>query len=152
MVWVWENGITVVSLSPSGVLQRYSRYTRLQKEQADDISDMLMKVCTTHSHSQAVRPDLLFHQTFQQRLVDVMDQAQHFGGSANMMGSGSRSGDPGAEFREGLEARERERQSYSIHGIRTHSADPPNPPKVFTIAQESTTRTKQWYESTDKRR
>ncbi|KIJ56636.1 hypothetical protein M422DRAFT_22788 [Sphaerobolus stellatus SS14] len=84
----------------------------LQREQADEISNVLMK-------------------TFQQRLVDLMDQAQHFGGTASSMGSGGRSGDPSAEFREGLEAKERE---------------------LFTLAQDSTMRTKQWLESSDKRR
>lgn len=52
-----------------------------------------------------------FLETFHQRLVDVMDQAQHFGGSANSVGASSRYGDIGAEFREGLEATERERKS-----------------------------------------
>ncbi|KAF8525372.1 hypothetical protein JB92DRAFT_3087343 [Gautieria morchelliformis] len=84
----------------------------LEKNHADEMSDMLMK-------------------TFHQRLVDVMDQAQHFGGSANSMGASSRSGDTGGEFREGLEATERE---------------------LFSLAQESTSRTKSWYESTDKKR
>ena len=50
-------------------------------------------------------------QTFHERLVNVMDQAQHFGGSANFMGASSRYGDVGAEFREGLEATERECKS-----------------------------------------
>lgn len=40
-----------------------------------------------------------------------MDQAQHFGGSASSAGASSRSGDTGAEFREGLDAIERERES-----------------------------------------
>ncbi|KAF8528980.1 GINS complex, Psf3 component [Hysterangium stoloniferum] len=81
----------------------------LQNEQSDELINILMK-------------------TFQQRLVDVMDQAQHFGGSAN---SGSRSGDTGAEFREGLEATER---------------------ALFSLAQDVTSKTRQWYESTEKKR
>ncbi|KAF8592374.1 GINS complex, Psf3 component [Ramaria rubella] len=84
----------------------------LEDGPAEDMSKMLMN-------------------TYRRRLVDVMDQAQHFGGSANSVGAGARSGDTGAEFREGLEATERE---------------------LFSLAQENTTRTKQWYESTDRKR
>jgi len=56
----------------------------LDEVQGKEMSDILMK-------------------TFQQRLVDLMDQAQHFGGSASSAGASSRSGDTGAEFREGLD-------------------------------------------------
>lgn len=44
-------------------------------------------------------------QTFKNRVVDVMDQAQHFGGSGAVSSS---SGEEGHEFREGLDATERE--------------------------------------------
>ena len=37
-----------------------------------------------------------------------MDQAHHFGGSAGNMGGGGDGGEGGGEFREGLEATERE--------------------------------------------
>ena len=43
--------------------------------------------------------------------MDLMDQAQHFGGSASSA-VGSVTGDPSAEFREGLEATERESTCY----------------------------------------
>lgn len=83
---------------------------RLEKDQAEEMTDMLMKVGKlSHSHSHKVNVQTF--QTFHLRLVDVMDQAQHFGGSANSVGGSSRYGDTGAEFREGLEATERERKS-----------------------------------------
>jgi len=65
--------------------------------------------------------------TFQHRVVDLMDQAQHFGGSSE---AGS-SGQGGEDFREGLDATERE---------------------LFALAQHSAKRTKVWYESSDKGR
>jgi len=48
--------------------------------------------------------------TFKARLVDLMDQAQHFGGTANSMGVGKDGESGGGEFREGFEATERERK------------------------------------------
>ncbi|KAG8969407.1 DNA replication protein [Tulasnella sp. 419] len=77
--------------------------------------------------------------TFKERLVGLMDQAQHFGGTTGSLGGASggqgRGGgdvaDGGGEFREGLEGTERE---------------------LFALAQESARRTKQWYENSDKRR
>jgi GINS complex subunit 3 len=37
-----------------------------------------------------------------------MDQAHHFGGSASSVGGGGEGGEGGGDFREGLEATERE--------------------------------------------
>lgn len=37
-----------------------------------------------------------------------MDQASHFGGAASSIGSGGETGEGGGEFREGLDATERE--------------------------------------------
>ncbi|KAF9520366.1 hypothetical protein BS47DRAFT_1323888 [Hydnum rufescens UP504] len=64
--------------------------------------------------------------TFRARLVDLIDQAQHFDGTA---GSTSASG-TGNEFREGLESTERE---------------------IFALAQNSAHLMKTWHESSDKR-
>ncbi|KZT20752.1 GINS complex Psf3 component [Neolentinus lepideus HHB14362 ss-1] len=65
--------------------------------------------------------------TFRDRLLEVIDQAQHFATLGS--GGGSASGDTAQTFREGLESVERE---------------------LFVLAQESTKRTKRWYETTDK--
>lgn len=54
--------------------------------------------------------DRTFSKTFKARLIDLMDQAHHFGGAASSMGGGGEGGDGGGEFREGLEATERERK------------------------------------------
>jgi GINS complex subunit 3 len=50
-------------------------------------------------------------QTFKDRLVEVIDQAQHFA-AIGMSGGGSATGDAAAAFREGLDGTERERESY----------------------------------------
>ncbi|KDQ20738.1 hypothetical protein BOTBODRAFT_151621 [Botryobasidium botryosum FD-172 SS1] len=72
----------------------------------------------------------VLQQTFHARLVDLMDQAQNFGGAAGSMGGAVGSGDVGDDFREGLEGVERE---------------------LFTLAQDSARATKLWYESSDKK-
>ncbi|KIM27302.1 hypothetical protein M408DRAFT_330182 [Serendipita vermifera MAFF 305830] len=66
--------------------------------------------------------------TFKGRLPDLMDQAQHFTGTAS---AATRSGgeEVGAEFRSGLDAAERE---------------------LFVLAQESSRQVKAWYESSDR--
>ncbi len=51
-------------------------------------------------------------QTFQNRLVEVIDQAQHFA-ALGPAGGGGQSGDAALTFREGLEVTERERE-FSI--------------------------------------
>lgn len=49
--------------------------------------------------------------TFQKRLMDLMDQAQHFAGAGVGIGvSSAGTGDAGQEFREGLDQTERERK------------------------------------------
>ena len=49
-------------------------------------------------------------QTFRNRLVEVIDQAQHFA-ALGPAGGGGQSGDAALTFREGLEMNERERES-----------------------------------------
>ncbi|KAH9002380.1 GINS complex, Psf3 component [Lactarius hatsudake] len=68
--------------------------------------------------------------TFRDRLAEVIDQAQHFA-ALGPAGGGGQSGDSALAFREGLEVTERE---------------------LFSLAQESAKKTKQWYESTDRLR
>ncbi|KAI0068899.1 GINS complex Psf3 component [Artomyces pyxidatus] len=68
--------------------------------------------------------------TFRDRLVEVIDQAQHFA-ALGPAGGGGQSGDQALMFREGLDGTERE---------------------LFALAQESAKRTKQWYESSEKGR
>ncbi|KAH9981868.1 hypothetical protein BJV74DRAFT_853472 [Russula compacta] len=72
----------------------------------------------------------LLSKTFRSRLVEVIDQAQHFA-ALGPAGGGVQSGDAALMFREGLEVTERE---------------------LFLLAQESAKKTKQWYESTDRLR
>ncbi|KZS97639.1 GINS complex, Psf3 component [Sistotremastrum niveocremeum HHB9708] len=74
-------------------------------------------------HKEATQLAGLLNKTFQQRLIDLMDQAQHFGGSSTTSGQG------GEDFREGFDATERE---------------------LFALAQDSTRATKVWHESSDK--
>jgi len=76
--------------------------------------------------SQASELSGVMMKTFKQRLVDLMDQAQHFGGSITTAGA---SGSAAEEFREGLDSTERQ---------------------LFSAAQQSTKMTKQWYDSSDK--
>lgn len=66
----------------------------LSEEQANEISDVLTK-------------------TFRARLVEVIDQAQHFA-ALGPAGGGSASGDSAQAFREGLDATERDRECYYI--------------------------------------
>ncbi|KAG9085341.1 DNA replication protein, partial [Ceratobasidium sp. 392] len=71
----------------------------------------------------------LLLETFNTRLGDIWDQAVYFGG-----GSGTRGGqgnDASEEFRQGLEATERQ---------------------LFLIAQESTNKMREWSESSDRPR
>ncbi|KAI9467264.1 GINS complex Psf3 component [Lactarius psammicola] len=72
----------------------------------------------------------LLTKTFRNRLAEVIDQAQHFA-ALGPAGGGGQSGDSALAFREGLEVTERE---------------------LFSLAQESAKKTKQWYESTDRLR
>ncbi|KZP24579.1 GINS complex Psf3 component [Athelia psychrophila] len=69
-------------------------------------------------------------QTFRNRLMEVVDQAQHFA-TLGSLGAGGSSGDTAQSFREGLDATERE---------------------LFSLAQESAKRTKRWYEESDRGR
>ena len=52
-------------------------------------------------------------QTFRNRLVEVIDQAQHFA-ALGPAGGGGQSGDTALTFREGLEVTERERESFDF--------------------------------------
>ncbi|KAK7049692.1 DNA replication protein [Paramarasmius palmivorus] len=82
----------------------------LSDEQGTDMSDMLTA-------------------TFKGRLVEVIDQAQHFAALGPVGGGGGPTGDSAQAFREGLDATERE---------------------LFILAQESAKRMKKWYEESDK--
>ncbi|KAF8911848.1 GINS complex, Psf3 component [Mucidula mucida] len=66
--------------------------------------------------------------TFRQRLIELVDQAQHFAALGPSSAGGGGSGDLAQSFREGLDGTERE---------------------LFVLAQESARRTKKWYEETD---
>ncbi|KAI9435902.1 GINS complex, Psf3 component [Lactarius psammicola] len=94
----------------------------LDDTQANEMSDLLTKA----------RFDLGLstRETFRNRLAEVIDQAQHFA-ALGPAGGGGQSGDSALAFREGLEVTERE---------------------LFSLAQESAKKTKQWYESTDRLR
>ncbi|KAF8974775.1 hypothetical protein BDZ97DRAFT_1775331 [Flammula alnicola] len=83
----------------------------LSDEQANEMSEMLTKA-------------------FRDRLVEVIDQAQHFA-TLGQAGTGGSSGNTAQSFREGLDTTERE---------------------LFSLAQESTKRTKHWYEDSDRKR
>jgi hypothetical protein len=72
-----------------------------------------------------------------------MDQAQHFGGSADAGGLGT-----GEGFREGLDLTERECTWFQIVG----STRVLIPAAVFSLAQGSAQQTRDWYTSTDKGR
>jgi len=77
----------------------------LSEDQANAISEMLTKA-------------------FEHRLLEIVDQAQHFAALGQAGGDGS-SGNSSQMFREGLDVTERE---------------------LFALAQESAKRTKNWYE------
>jgi GINS complex subunit 3 len=65
-----------------------------------------MKVCS--SKSPKFTPVIILRQqTFRQRLVEVIDQAQHFAALGPAGGGGS-TGDSTQSFREGLDGTERE--------------------------------------------
>ncbi|EIN10864.1 GINS complex Psf3 component [Punctularia strigosozonata HHB-11173 SS5] len=67
--------------------------------------------------------------TFKDRLIEVIDQAQHFGALGT--GSVGGGGDLTQSFREGLDGTERE---------------------LFALAQQSAKNAKRWYETTDRAR
>jgi len=83
----------------------------LSEDQANGISEMLTKA-------------------FRDRLLEVVDQAQHFA-ALGQAGAGGLSGNSSQSFREGLDVTERE---------------------LFALAQESAKRTKNWYEDNDRTR
>ncbi|KAK7470851.1 DNA replication protein [Stygiomarasmius scandens] len=66
--------------------------------------------------------------TFKGRLIEVIDQAQHFA-ALGPVGASGNTGDSSQAFREGLDATERD---------------------LFTLAQESSKKMKRWYEETEK--
>ncbi|KAJ7431281.1 hypothetical protein B0H11DRAFT_129348 [Mycena galericulata] len=72
----------------------------------------------------------LLTDTFRKRLVEVIDQAQHFAALGPAGGVGP-TGDSAQSFREGLDATERE---------------------LFALAQEGSKRMKRWYEESEKSR
>jgi GINS complex subunit 3 len=94
----------------------------------------------------------VFSQTFRNRLVEVIDQAQHFA-ALGPAGGGGQSGDTALTFREGLEVTERERESIDLlFPSEAGTLKPVCCGKVFMLAQESAKKAKQWYESTDRLR
>ncbi|KAI9447775.1 GINS complex Psf3 component [Lactarius indigo] len=105
----------------------------LDDTQANEMSDLLTKA-RFDMFLYTRGPDhmlfFFFFQTFRDRLAEVIDQAQHFA-ALGPAGGGGQSGDSALAFREGLEVTERE---------------------LFSLAQESAKKTKQWYESTDRLR
>ncbi|KAJ6629187.1 hypothetical protein B0H10DRAFT_1988385 [Mycena sp. CBHHK59/15] len=80
-------------------------------------------------HKKQEMSDLLTN-TFRKRLVEVIDQAQHFAALGPAGGAGL-TGDTAQSFREGLDATERE---------------------LFALVQEGSKRMKRWYEESDKTR
>ncbi|KAF8897348.1 hypothetical protein BD779DRAFT_1490327 [Infundibulicybe gibba] len=82
------------------------------------------------TEDQAKDMSALLTRTFQRRLVEVIDQAQHFAALGPIGGGGS-TGDTAQSFREGLDGTERE---------------------LFALAQESARQTKRWYEESDRSR
>ena len=93
----------------------------LSDEQADEMSDVLVKA-------------------FRGRILEVIDQAQHFAALGQASGGGGGSSNSAQSFREGLDTTERERESSSFLNILLSSS------AVFALAQESAKRTKQWAE------
>ena len=87
-------------------------------------------------------------QTFQNRLVEVIDQAQHFA-ALGPAGGGGQSGDVALMFREGLGVTERVREFFLLSSFRFPPDFRAALQKVFLLAQESAKKTKQWYEPTD---
>jgi len=83
----------------------------LSEDQANAMSEMLTKA-------------------FEHRLLEIVDQAQHFA-ALGQAGAGGSSGNSSQMFREGLDATERE---------------------LFALAQESAKRTKNWYEDNHRTR
>jgi GINS complex subunit 3 len=92
-------------------------------------------------------------QAFRGRLIEVIDQAQHFA-ALGPSGGGGPTGDSAQAFREGLDGTERERELSAYPGIFVHEADKwfMTVFEVFALAQESAKRTKRWYEDSDKGR
>ncbi|KAF5333299.1 hypothetical protein D9611_002228 [Ephemerocybe angulata] len=83
----------------------------LSEDQAGEMSEMMTKA-------------------FKARVVELVDQAQHFA-AIGAGGSGGSSGDVAQSFREGLDSTERE---------------------IFSLAQASAKRMKAWYDESDKAR
>jgi GINS complex subunit 3 len=81
---------------------------------------------------------------FKGRVVELVDQAQHFAaiGPGGAGGSGS---DVAASFREGLDATERESECVTLLLMHFLTGIP-----VFTLAQASAKRMKKWHEESDK--
>jgi len=104
-------------------------------------------------HLSFPNPLLTHSQTFRGRLIEVIDQAQHFA-ALGPSGGGGPTGDSAQAFREGLDGTERERELPTCSGIFVHEADKwfMTVFEVFALAQESAKRTKRWYEDSDKGR
>lgn len=79
----------------------------LSEDQANGISEVLTKVHCLHTLCDAVNSR--FVQAFKGRLLEVIDQAQHFA-ALGPAGGGGPSTDSAQSFREGLDGTERECQ------------------------------------------
>jgi len=85
-----------------------SSSSSLSDEQANEMSDMLSKVCPISLRD----PFFVLNerlQTFRDRLPEVIDQAQHFA-VLGQAGAGGTSANTAQSFREGLDTTERERR------------------------------------------
>ena len=120
---------------------------RLAEEQAKEILDVLVKVRTSAYRLLSQPTSLSSPKTFRSRLIEIVDQAQHFAviGAA---GAGGSDGEGGQAFREGLDAAERESEYLLIK----HQSARLIMTVVFILAQESAKNTKKWYEESDRPR
>lgn len=96
---------STISCSQSPIFSSRSGYS-CESPYDRELLDILMKVRLDFILSWSTIVTNV--QTFQARLVELMDQAQHFAGTSSSAGAVS-GGEGGEDFREGLEATERER-------------------------------------------
>jgi GINS complex subunit 3 len=110
MVRIWEDDhgyVSVRRVSSYQMLTDDAWWESLDDAQAKEISDVLTKVPPSHTSSHCSHPNTLTTQTFRGRLVEVIDQAQHFA-ALGPSGGGGPTGDSAQAFREGLDGTERE--------------------------------------------
>jgi hypothetical protein len=83
----------------------------LRDPQATELSEVLTTVSAS-TLSPTPKSESFLAQTFRNRLVEVIDQAQHFA-ALGPAGGGS-SGDAASAFREGLDGTERKRKRWYL--------------------------------------